>query len=265
MTPILHFAHANGFPAGSYRKMLDILRAEYTVIAVERFGHNPDFPVDDNWASLVRELISNIESQAQGPVVGVGHSMGAILTFMAAHQRPDLFRQIVMLDPPLLYGASAFLFFIAKRLGLVNRSPMVAQTKKRRTHWATRDEAAAYFAGKKLFGQFDPDCLRDYVQSATIPTEAGVDLLFDRNVEANIYRTTPHNLGSLRSRLGVPGAMIIGEHTYATTRYTVGGFVKRHGLHFGRFEGGSHLFPLEHPERTAEMVRLVLSGEQMMQ
>ena len=49
MTPIV-FAHANGFPAGTYRALFEQWRAAgRTVHALDRFGHDPRFPVSSNW------------------------------------------------------------------------------------------------------------------------------------------------------------------------------------------------------------------------
>lgn len=252
---ILHFAHANGFPAGTYRKLLDLLNPDYTVIAIEKLGHNPDYPVDDNWPSLVNELIDYVKSNASEPVIGVGHSLGSVLTFLAAYNHPDLFRKLIMLDPPLIFGFPAFLFYLSKKTGLLNRSREVSHTKKRRTDWSSRGGAEEYFKGKPLFSRFDPDCLRDYVQYGTSATETGVALNFDINVESNIFRTTPHNISSLKRSLGIPGAVILGKDTYGPSHYMLSRFTKRHRLHFQQLDYGTHLFPLEYPERTADLIK----------
>ncbi len=128
----LHFAHANGFPAGAYTKLLKSLQMDYEVIAVPMLGHHSQYPLDDNWAGLVEELIDYIEQHAHQPVIGVGHSLGSILTFLAANRRPELFSRIIMLDPPLVYGRHAFIFFLIKRLGLMKRTGIIAQTRRRR-------------------------------------------------------------------------------------------------------------------------------------
>ena len=250
---ILHFAHANGFPAGTYAKLLGFLRQEYVVIAIKKLGHNPKYPVDENWEGLIKELVDHIESNAGEPVIGVGHSLGGILTFMAAYHRPKLFREIIMLDPPLAYGPLALLLFLGKKLRLIGRIRLVAQTKKRRTQWSSSQEAEAYLMQKAPFNSFDPDCLRDYVQYGTTASETGVKLSFDVNVESNIFKATPHNMSSLRKRLSVPGTVIIGENSYVSGR-SLNRFAKRHGLYLERFNDGSHLFPLEYPERTAVLI-----------
>jgi len=250
---IIHFAHANGFPAGTYTKMLSLLQRQYEVAAIERMGHDPRYPVDENWQSLVRELADHVESIADAPVVGVGHSLGGILTFMAAYHKPQLFSKIIILDPPLIYGPLALPIFLAKKLRLMDRVKLVSQTKTRRARWSSREEAEAYFGRIPLFRRFDPDCLRDYVKYGTTGDERGVRLSFDVGTEARIFRTVPHNLTCLRRRLGVPGALIVGEHS-STPGGGLRPFGRRHGLRFEEFEGGTHLFPLEYPERTALLI-----------
>ena len=200
---------ANGFPSGTYGKLLRILENEYDVIAIEKFGHDPRYPVDENWSNLVKELINSIESQTSEPVIGVGHSMGSVLTFLAAHQRPDLFKKIVMLDPPFLYGMTARLVFIAKKIHLINRLKEVTLANNRRTEWASSEEAESYFYSKALFKKFDPECLKDYVQYGTMPTENGVSLSFDVNAESKIYKTNPHNIGRLRCNMDVHGKILL--------------------------------------------------------
>lgn len=256
----MHFAPANGFPSGTYDKLLSFLKSDYSVISIDKVGHNPNYPVDDNWSNLTKELINYIEGNSSEPVIGVGHSLGSTLTFMAAYNRPDLFKQIIMLDPPLVYGLPALMFSVAKKTGLTNRMKLVTLTRKRRVHWASREEAEAYYKKKKPFDRFDPECLRDYIQFGTVSDQTGASLAFDSRVESDIFRTTPHNMSSFKKKLVVPGAMVIGEKTDMPTRFMVNGFLKKHDLHFMQFKDGGHLFPLEYPYKTALLIREIIDN-----
>ena len=56
MPPVV-FSHGNSFPASTYRVMLDSLRNRgFEVDAIEKFGHDPKYPVTDNWPHLVQQL-----------------------------------------------------------------------------------------------------------------------------------------------------------------------------------------------------------------
>jgi len=66
---IIHFAHANGFPGKTYSVLLDSLRDEYGIIAVEKLGHSVDYPVNNNWSNLADEIIAHVEQNAGKPVI----------------------------------------------------------------------------------------------------------------------------------------------------------------------------------------------------
>ena len=253
--PVLHFAHGNGFQAKTYEKLLGLLGSEYEVIALEKFGHNPDYPIDENWVSLTKELVSHIENNATEPVIGVGHSMGSLLTFLAAYHRPDLFRLVIMLDPPVVYGPAALSFFISKKLKLLDHMGLVSHSRKRPSRWSNRDEASAYLKKTPPFYRFDPACFEDYLRYGVRKDKTGVKLSFDLDAEIDIFKTTPHNLNCLRKKLSVPGIMVLGEHTNMPAGYLVRRFAKRHGLVFERFKKGSHVFPFEHPQHTAALIK----------
>jgi hypothetical protein len=58
--PLLHFTHGNSYPSGAYGRLLALLRRDYEVRVTDMLGHDPRFPVDDNWRSLVDELSSTV-------------------------------------------------------------------------------------------------------------------------------------------------------------------------------------------------------------
>jgi pimeloyl-ACP methyl ester carboxylesterase len=257
---IIHFAHANGFPSGTYNKLFQLLGPEYSVISIDRLGHSAKYPVDDNWVSLTGELIQHIEDNSDEPVIGLGHSLGAILNFRAAYERPDLFQQIIMLDPPLVYGPFALFLVAVKKLRLAGRMGPAALAKGRREEWPSREEARAHLRGKALFSRFDPDCFSDYIENGMVETPSGVRLSFDPKVEVDIFKTTPHDMHRFKPGVSIPGNLVVGERS--EFRRFVEGFALKHRLHFECFDGGSHLFPLEYPEATATLLkRLINTGK----
>ena len=106
---IIHFAHANGFPAKTYSRLFSFLEPRFELQYLNRHGHNPDFPVTDGWHALRDELRTEIETKFTRPVIGLGHSLGGILHLLVAIEKPDLYTQIVLLDAPIrrLNGAYA--------------------------------------------------------------------------------------------------------------------------------------------------------------
>ncbi len=260
---VLHFAHANGFPAGSYNRFLDHFRSGFDVIAIDRLGHNPQFPVNNNWTNLAEELIDFLEKEAGSPVTGVGHSLGSLVTFVAAYKRPDLFNSVIMLDPPFVTGAWGVLFRILKFTGIADRLTPAEQSSGRRTVWKDTREAEEYFLSKKLFRAFDPDSLKDYMKYGIAPCESGLCLSYDVATEVKIFQTMPDNIGSYRKPLGIPGALIYGETSHAVHLRTLRRFIAKHGFRLSTAPGG-HLFPLEKPDEAALAVKrelgLIASG-----
>jgi len=254
---IIHFAHANGFPALTYRKLFSFLGPDFEVRYIERHGHDPRFPVDDGWEGLRDELLEDIEKRSTVPVVGVGHSLGGILHFLAAIERPDLYKQIILLDAPIISRLSSGGLWMLKTLKLIDRFSPSQMTRFRRNHWESREEALEHFREKPKFAAFDEDVLLDYVEYGLSHGEQGLTLFFERRVEARIYRTIPHSLPAFRGRLKVPAAYIGGTDS-EEARLARLDYMKKHFPFTFDFVEGSHLFPLEKPSETATRILEVL-------
>jgi pimeloyl-ACP methyl ester carboxylesterase len=259
--PTLVFSHANGFPAGTYRVLFDLWRAAgWRVEAVDKFGHDPRWPVSSNWPRLIEELVHRIEAANAGaPVVLVGHSLGGFLSLLTACRRPDLARAVVMLDSPVIAGWRAHSLRVAKATRLIHRVSPGRIAARRRHHWPSAQACHDHFASKTLFARWDPRVLADYVAAGTEPHAddggGGVRLAFDREIERRIYDTLPHHLPEvlrthpLRCPLGFVGgtrSREIRQVGLTATRRLA------HG-HLRMIEGG-HLFPMERPEEAATAV-----------
>jgi len=254
-SPIV-FSHANGFPAGTYRKLFEIWRAAgHAVHAVEKFGHDLGYPVTSNWPHLRDELIHFAERAADGPVFFVGHSLGGFLSVLAAAKRPDLARGVLLLDSPIISGWKARALQLAKATGLGERFSPGFVSKRRRQHWPGAQAAYEHFASKPAFARWDPAVLRDYIAAGTEPHAGQRRLAFSREVETEIYNTLPHHVPRLLRThpLRCPMAFIGGTES-AEVRQV--GLRTTQRLTEGRvswIEGG-HLFPMERPRETAEAV-----------
>ena len=169
MSRQIFFAHANGFPSATYGKLFDALTPDFNVACLAQHGHDPRFPVDNNWHNLVDELIFHLQQQS-GPVLGVGHSLGGMLHLHAAIRCPHLYKGVVMLDSPVLTLTDRWVIRAAKRFGLIDRLTPAGRTLGRREEFDDREAARAYFSGKSLFRSFDPDCFEAYLQHGLFST-----------------------------------------------------------------------------------------------
>jgi pimeloyl-ACP methyl ester carboxylesterase len=269
---VIAFSHANGFPAGTYRLLFEAWRAVgYRVIAIDKIGHDPKFPVTSNWPHLRDALIQLVEQQAGGePVHFVGHSMGGYLSLLAASKRPGLARSVVMLDAPLVGGWRAQAVRWMKTVGLVQRMGPGRVSTRRRAHWPSAQAALKHFSSKAVFAAWQPEVLRDYVNSTIEPdTDSNhtydVRLAFKREVETRLYNTLPHHMQSLlrRQPLQCPVAYIGGTRSLEAQRSGLAPTQALVGRRLVMIEGG-HLFPMEKPVETAQAVlRFLDSGQPM--
>lgn len=252
------FSHANGFPAGTYRVLFDVWRkAGYTVLALDKLGHDPAYPVSSNWPRLRNQLIAFIDRAAPArPVHLVGHSLGGYLSLLAACRRPDMAKSLVLLDSPLLTGWRAHSVRMIKLTGLIERVSPAKTSHKRRTTWPSRAAALRHFAAKSAFARWDPRVLRDYIRCGTEPqAEGGVQLAFRREIETHIYNTLPHHFTTLLRRHPprCPVSYIAGTQSHEGRQV---GMAATRALTHGdiRWIEGTHLYPMEKPEETAGMV-----------
>lgn len=263
MRPTIVFSHANGFPAGTYGALFEAWRgAGYNVVAVERFGHDPAYPVSHNWPGLREQLLQLVQAQGQ-PVHLVGHSMGGYLSLMAACKRPALVRSLVLIDSPVVAGWRAHSVRALKLSGLFARMGPGRVSATRRWQWPSAEAAWQHFAAKATFARWQPAVLGDYIQAGTEPDptapSGGVRLAFRRDVETSIYNTLPHNLAGLLRKHPLSSPTSAPVHYLGGTRSAEGrqaGMAATRALVHGRIAWleGSHLFPMERPADTAAAV-----------
>jgi pimeloyl-ACP methyl ester carboxylesterase len=255
------FSHANSYSAATYRQLFDGWRAaDHEVAAVENYGHDARFPVDRSWRGMTCQLIALMDSLPQPRLWLVGHSMGGYLSLLAAGQRPERVRGIVLLDSPIVYGWKAGLVTLLKATGQMRRVSPASVAEKRRDRWPNLGEVHRHFAAKPMFARWHPDILNDYVRFGTEQDPAdgagsGRRLSFRREIEAEIYSTVPQRLVSYLRRHppGGPVAFIGGRRSRENR---MAGLAATRRVTQGRISwlDGSHLFPFEHPDETVREV-----------
>lgn len=266
---LVQFSHANGFPAKSYSYLFSLLDAvDWRYINC--MGHGA-FAVNGDLNHLADELIDSLEQRGGAPVDAVGHSSGGVVTLFAAMRRPELFRQVVLLDPVLFQPLKRGSIALMKRLG---KGDAVGPTRKamtRRTDFDDHDQARAYFGGKAFFKGFHARCFEDYVQHGLkAKASGGLTLTFAQATEVEIFRSVPLTLPkAMRRRLQRVGEAVPGR-VAVTLVYASGSDVlwpsdirwlrwAYPAMNLVRFEGG-HLFPFEEPEQTAGLLARLLAG-----
>jgi len=260
--PPIVFSHANSFPAGTYRKLFEAWRAAgHEVYAVDKYGHDPKFPVSNHWPRLRDQLVQFAETEVGRPAYFVGHSLGGFLSVLAAARKPELACGLVLLDSPIIGGILGAMVNFAKSTGFGARYSPGHVSQRRRHHWASPEAAHNHFRAKAAFARWDAEVLRDYIETGIVPSEPpmekGVTLAFHRDIETAIYNTLPHDIPRFLKAhpLGAPLAFVGGTQS-AEVRQV--GMVATERIAEGRISWieGSHLYPFERPDETsAEVLR----------
>jgi len=283
--PIVHLAHANGFPPGTYSPLAETLTDRYHVIGLPSRPLWPDSRPEDtpDWHPMADDLVRGLDtlgltwassvepskggtpslskggglSLSKGGIVGVGHSMGGVLTLWAAVRRSDLFRAVVLIDPVILPPAWLLAMQLLHPLGLQRRLPLVQGALRRRRTWPSRQACYEHYRGKPFFATWPDVSLRAYVEAGTLERAGDqVVLAYPPEWEAHIFATPPADVWRAVPRLRTPALVIRGGHS-DTFRPESQARMERlvPQAHFVTIPNAGHLVPMEHPAETGAVIQ----------
>src|SRR5512139_2402146 len=260
----LHFLHANGYPPDCYRPLFELLKTEYHVFGMPLRPLWDEAKTDDikDWQPFSDDLRSFLSSQpfdqTQGrpdPVIGVGHSIGAIVTLRTALRDPSKFRALVLIDPVLFVPRFLVNWHIIRMLGLGDRlHPLITGAKKRRRTFDDLETVYRGYRNRSIFRYMSDENLRIYIEGITRPTGNGFyELVYPPEWEAQIYRTGMQDFDIWRDLPGleVPTLFLRGTET-DTFLEEAAKLVKRKqpGTRVETLEKTTHLLPLERPREV---------------
>jgi pimeloyl-ACP methyl ester carboxylesterase len=259
--PVIHLSVANGFPPQTYKPLLDPLTRGHRIIsALPRALWSSPPPPESlrSWRQIADDILTSIREREISDLVAIGHSMGAVASTQAAIVEPGRFKALILLEPTFLPFQFVAYAGLMRALGQMRRFPLVKGALRRRSQFASVEEAYSYWRGKALFGDWRDDVLRLYAESITRPSPAGgVELAWSRRWEAQYYRKVillwQRQVAKLRGLL--PVLAIQGSLTDTFQDVPVRAF---HRLvpdaTIARIEGHGHLFPHSAPDVTREII-----------
>ncbi len=255
------FSHANGFPSSCYDFFFQQF-VDYEIDSIPFSGKNLA-NISIGWTELRDELISFIENKYQEPVIGLGHSMGAVFMLLAAEKKPELFKKIILMDPPIMGHGLRLSIQQKQKEGSVHDVLSVAQKAKiRKDIFPSMELVERVLRGKSLFQQFHPICFQDYLKGAfTILPNGKVALSFPKELEYTIFCTIPSFEKPIS--ISVPVQYIF-ANSGEIFDSRLDGISELEALipsaTFTPFEGG-HLFPFEKPKEVADLVITLIKDE----
>lgn len=263
--PIIHMALANGFPPETYAPLLLPLTDRYCVVSFppRPLWDNPPEPhALHSWAEMGDDILTALADNDMRPVIGIGHSMGAVATMLAAIKEPSRFRGIVLLDPTIFPPNALRVMGFMRAIGLESRFPLVKKALRRRTQFESVEAAYAYWRKKSLFADWPDETVRLYAEGMTTPHPNGVTLRWSPAWEARYYATVYTQSWRMVRKLDgvVPVLTIRGTTTntfFASSATLMQQLVP--SMTYAEIEGG-HLFPQSAPDATRAILTNWLDG-----
>lgn len=253
----LHFYHANGFPVSVYIPFMEKLTKDFRVLGMGQRGQDSQTKGNTSWHRAGLDLIDFLDKKQLGPIIGVGHSIGAVATMFAAAKRPDLFEKLVLIDPVLLPYKYIFLMWLIKIIGKKDLFVLAKRARKRRNFWTTRQEAYDYFKDKSLFKNFEKEFLNSYITYGLKDTENkdGVELLCPPEAEARIFENYPLGVWAWPKKLKTKTLLIRAEYSDVLFDYTEKRFLKKSSCSKAYLvKGAGHLIPMERSDEIAAQI-----------
>ena len=257
----LHFLHANGYPPECYRPLLDLFAARYRVFGMllrPLWPHSRPEEIND-WGPFSADLLEFLSAGEAAPLIGVGHSIGAIVTLRAALQDPSRFRALVLYDPVLFPRFTILQWNLARLLALGNvLHPKITGALKRRRLFDDLETVVRGYRRREVFRYMDEAGLRAYVHGMVEASPDGkYRLKYSPEWETRVYYTGIwHDLDLWRSLpdLKIPALIIRGEETDTFLASSAHAVQRANpAIRIVTLEKSTHLLPLERPQEVFDI------------
>ncbi|HUG33770.1 MAG TPA: alpha/beta hydrolase [Anaerolineales bacterium] len=261
----LHFLHANGYPFYCYEPLLDLFAVNYHVFGMllrPLWGWAKPEDISD-WHVFSEDLLSVLKDYGTDPVIGVGHSIGAIVTLRAALREPGRFKALVLIDPVLFIPRRLVLWSIVRSFGFGSLlHPRISAALKRRRTFDNLEKVFRGYRNREIFRYMSDENLRTFIEGMTRPAPDGkFELVFSPEWEARIYFTGLQDFDIWRDlpKLEVPTLFIRGAES-DTFLEAAARLVKQKQPR-ARIEAlpkSTHLLSLEYPREVFDIMQSFL-------
>ncbi|MCE9646455.1 MAG: alpha/beta hydrolase [Chloroflexi bacterium] len=255
--PSLHFLHANGYPPDCYKPFFTLLKDRYHLFGMTLRPLWPDSKISDirDWHQFSDDLLRFLSDRQTGPVIGVGHSIGGIVTLRAALRDPDKFRALILLDPVLFVPSFLVMWNIVRALGLGNKfHPKIAGALRRRRTFDDLEMVFRGYRSREVFKYMSDESLRSYIDGITrLEPDGSYRLVYSPEWESHVYLTGLRDLDLWNglSKLQVPTLIIRGAETDTFLEKAARLVRKRNPMiRIETLERSTHILPLERPQEV---------------
>jgi len=259
----LVFLHANGFNGLTYRRILEKLPLHSAALDLRGHGFSrlplPDEPLV-NFHIFRDDVTEFMRRHVDGPVMIAGHSLGGAVALLANQKDSSLIRAALILDPPTLPPIWRY-FFRKPRINqwLMENFKYAKKARSRNAIFPSREFLNAHYAKKKLFQNFVPDMLTDYIEGGTRPHKDGIELCCPPEWEARVFLGHDNDIFGAAKTLPQHSRYIIAAEPFASTpstRLRIRMIMGKDRMLIGT--GLKHLFPMEQPDYVAEHITALM-------
>lgn len=256
-----HFYAANGYPVQVYEPLMKLLAQEFQLEALHNRAQWPNMGKPSKhirWQTYANDLIHFLDarntSSESAPIIGMGHSMGASSTIFAAAKRPDLFSQLILIEPAALTPTNSLLLKpIPQRIRRQFLQPGKA-TLKRRHRWQDRAELRSQLERWKSLDKIEQPALDSFANHLVIDKGEDVGLAFPREWEAHNF-FNPSSIWSELKKVRCPITVIRSEAGIFFTDAMWAQWQKlRPQDRIEYIPNYGHLLPLQAPDLVAQKI-----------
>jgi pimeloyl-ACP methyl ester carboxylesterase len=258
----LHFLHANGYPPACYNPLIGHLKPHFRIFGMHLLPLWSDLKPEDlrDWHPLSDDLLRFLADRGEGPVVGVGHSIGGTVSLRAALKEPQRFRALVLLDPVIFPPSFIVFWNIMRASGMGWKfHPFIRGTVGRRSQFDDLEIVFRGYRRREVFRYVSDENLRAYINGITRPrADGGYELAFSPEWEAQLYYNgiwRDFDLWRGLKDLQVPTLIIRGAETntfWAKTAERVRRVNPK--VQIETLEKTTHIIPLEEPEKVSRLI-----------
>ena len=182
--PALLLGHGNGLNAGMWAAALPhLVGLGFHCYGLDLRGHGACRPTrvdyDTSRRRFAEDVLAAVDGIGGGPVAYAGHSLSGASGVLAALLRPAAFAALWVYEPVLTPAG-------AVRSG-DDPALLAAATRKRRTEFASVDDAFGRLTSKPPFDRCDPAAVRGYLEIGTRPVDGRVRLTCRAEDEARVF------------------------------------------------------------------------------
>jgi pimeloyl-ACP methyl ester carboxylesterase len=258
----VHLLHATGFCAGTYSPFVKLLSDDLHIIASDLRGHggSEQFNLKRvyNWHIFADDLKLLIEQAMSPPIVGMGHSVGAVTTYIAAAKYPRLFSAIILMDPSILPRRRLWQFAAMKMIGLGSNRQLARSARRRRKMFQGKNEALKRFtAGRGIFKSWSQEFVEAYLECGLLEKDSETAVLkCDPELEAQIFEAVPLDVWRYAEKIACPVLAIRGERSDVFTADSAERLKRLlSDYELATIPNAGHFVPMGQPEACAAVIR----------